>query len=46
MKPLGVFEIDDQQTFFKPAVDLNFLTLMVTLVTFGLFLLLKTKKRK
>jgi len=43
VKPLGVYEMSPSQVRFKPAIDINFLSLMFTVLTLGSILLLRKK---
>ncbi|MCO7127657.1 spore germination protein GerW family protein [Sporolactobacillus shoreicorticis] len=46
VKPLGVYEIDKQKTTFKPVYDLNFLVLILSILTFGLTLINRKSKKR
>jgi uncharacterized spore protein YtfJ len=46
VKPLGVYEITSDKVKFKPAIDLKFILMMITVCTFGLAILLKPCKKK
>jgi uncharacterized spore protein YtfJ len=46
VKPLGVYEITYDKVRFKPAIDLKFILMMITVCTFGLGILLKPCKKK
>ncbi|MCQ2010808.1 MAG: hypothetical protein ABF629_11680 [Sporolactobacillus sp.] len=46
VKPLGIYEIDKQKTTFKPVYDLNFLVLILSILTFGLKLINKNSKER
>lgn len=41
VRPAGVYEIDGNKTRFLPAYDLNFIVLVLSLLTFGMALIFK-----
>ncbi|WP_332238758.1 hypothetical protein [Sporolactobacillus sp. KGMB 08714] len=46
VKPLGFYEITEEKTTFKPAVDINFFILIATIFTLGLALIIKKSIKK
>ena len=46
VKPLGVYEITSDKVKFKPAVDLKFILMIITVLTFGLAILMKKSSKK
>ncbi|QUW20841.1 hypothetical protein JSQ81_13565 [Sporosarcina sp. Marseille-Q4063] len=46
VKPLGVYEITSDKVKFQPAIDLKFILMISTLLTFGLAIIMKPCKKK
>ncbi|GGL52167.1 hypothetical protein [Sporolactobacillus putidus] len=46
VKPLGFYEITEEKTTYKPAVDINFFILVLTIFTLGLALIIKRSVKK
>ena len=46
VKPLGVYEITSDKVKFKPVVDLKFILVIITVLTFGLTILMKKSSKK
>jgi uncharacterized spore protein YtfJ len=46
VKPLGVYEITSDKVRFKPAIELKFILTIITVLTFGLAILIKNPFKK
>jgi uncharacterized spore protein YtfJ len=46
VKPLGVYEITSDKVRFKPAIELKFILTIITVLTFGLAILIKNPFEK